>query len=101
MDVDQVWAYVGEFGPSQKLIFYCLCLAQVFASLQVFIFSFIGVDPGWKCNMLPTKVDDSITVLEDPSAKCLHYERGECAPEYSKEFTSIITEVISYNYGCY
>jgi len=71
------------------------------ASIQVFIFSFIGVDPGWKCNMLPIKVDDSITVLEDPSAKCLHYEQRGCVPEYSKEFTSIITEVISYNYGCY
>jgi len=38
MDVDEVWTHVGEFGPSQKLIFYCLCLAQVFASIQVFIF---------------------------------------------------------------
>ena len=101
MDVDEVWTHIGEFGPSQKLIFYCLCLAQVFASLQVFIFSFIGVDPGWKCSMLSTKMDDSITVgLEDPSAKCQYYEQGECMPEYSKEFTSIVTEVNSHNYSC-
>ena len=91
MEVDEVWTYIGEFGSSQKLIFYCLSLVQVFACLQVFIFNFVGVDPGWSCS---TGVGDtsSTTVV---TAKCQLYEEGKCVPEYSKEFTSIVTEVIT------
>ena len=91
MEIDEVWTHIGEFGSSQKLIFYCLSLVQIFACLQVFIFNFVGVDPGWRCR---TGVGETSTTTV-VTANCQLYKEGKCVPEYSKEFTSIVTEVIT------
>ena len=86
-----MWTHIGEFGSSQKLIFYCLSLVQIFACLQVFIFNFVGVDPGWGCRTGVGETSSTTAV----TAKCQLYKEGKCVPEYSKEFTSIVTEVIT------
>ena len=38
---------------------------------------------------------DRIAVITDPEAKCSLYEKGECVPEFSKDYTSIVTTVWS------
>jgi len=92
MEVEETLVHISEFGPSQKLIVYCLALVHMFGVFQAFVTSFIGVEPEWNCSLITTELGDSINMV-DSSAKCLHYSHGECVPEYSKEFTSIVTEV--------
>ena len=41
-----------------------------------------------------TDVVHSVLVT-DPEAKCSLYEQGECVPEFSKDYTSIVTTVWS------
>ena len=36
---------------------------------------------------------DRIAVITDPEAKCSLYEKGVCVPEFSKNYTSIVTMV--------
>ena len=86
-----MWTHIGEFGSSQKLIFYCLSLVQIFACFPVFIFNFVGVDPGWRCRSGVGEASSTTVV----TAKCQLFKEGNCVPEYSKEFTSIVTEVIT------
>lgn len=86
MDVDEALERIGEFGPAQKKIYFLVSLCQVYGALTVFAISFTGADPGWRC-------DGSEANLTDPVAKCIRYELGECKPDYSDKFTSVVTEV--------
>ena len=94
MDIDEALERIGEFGPSQKRIFFLVNLCQVYAALTAFALSFAGNDPGWKC-----KTTSKEEVITDPDLRCLRYEQGECEPVYSKEFTSIVTEVCTCTCG--
>jgi len=55
---------------------------------------------GQKSTMQATSPDiavysDRTVIITDPEAKCSLYEQGECVPEFSKDYTSIVTTVWS------
>ena len=82
MDIDEVMKRIGEFGPSQSKTIYLIYLSQLIShGLHVLYFSFISADPGWSC------------VGKNGKDSCEMFENGECTPEYSTDFTSIVTEV--------
>ena len=77
MDVDNVLSHIGDFGPAQKKIYFLISLTHLYLGFHTLILSFIGTDPGWRC--------------EGAAMKCS--ELGHCTPEYLTEYTSIVTEV--------
>ena len=82
---------------------------NTFLALSV---AYTATDPGWNCaaahvslssrdsgaiDLIPIYGGANVTAVgefTDPEAKCVYYERGECVPQYSKEYTSIVTEVL-------
>ena len=82
MDIDDVFTKIGDFGSSQKRIFYILSTCQTFIGFHVLILAFIGPEPVWNC------VGNGGQVVGCPA-----YERGECSPVYSDEFSSIVSQV--------
>ena len=99
MDVDEVLEKIGDFGPSQRKIYYLVSLSNIWMAIFILSPSFIGLDPGWSCvpmvdeSIQPQVVADSKSALADSHSKCRYYEQGSCTPEYSTEFTSIVTQV--------
>ena len=95
MDVDDVLSHIGDFGPSQKKVYFLVSLAHVYTAFHAFVVLFIGTDPGWRC--VPSSSsgleDASGNVLRDRATMCSYYEKKYCTPEYSTEYTSIVTEV--------
>ena len=81
MDIDNVFAKIGDFGSSQKKIFYILCLCQIYLGFQMLIITFIGPESQWTCGG------------KNQVLRCPAFEKGECTPEYSDDFTSIVSEV--------
>ena len=90
MDVDEVLEKIGDFGPSQRRIYYLICLTHLWIPTVILLPSFTGVDPGWSC-----VVDESnqLQAVTDIHSRCRYYEQGSCTPDYSTEFTSIVTQV--------
>ena len=88
MDIDEVLEKIGDFGPSQRKIYYLLSLTYLWGATIVLLPSFIGLDPGWRC-----VVDKSNQLQADIRSRCRFYEQGSCTPDYSTEFTSIVTQV--------
>lgn len=81
MDIDNVFAKIGDFGSSQKKIFYILTVCQIFLGFHMLILTFIGAEPDWTCggkNMV---------------LRCAALEKEECSPTYIDDFTSIVSEV--------
>ena len=97
MDIDEVLRRIGDLGPTQKQIFLLISLPHLWGALLILTLPYIGTNPGWKCTAPKTRNSGHIGVavesLSDPDAKCAYYEQGECLPEFSKEYTSIVTEV--------
>ena len=97
VDVDGVFGRIGGLGATQKKIFLLISLPHIWCTFQVLAISFIGTDPGWNCTKPLARARDSggvdVRLLTDHEAKCAYYERGECVPQYSKDYTSIVTEV--------
>ncbi len=101
--IDEVWEEIGEFGPSQRKIIILLHLCSLYSALAIFSVSFTGTEPSWSCysyniadnHTAGTGESGNVTerAFVDPTLRCHLYDRGECSPEYSKEFTSIVTEV--------
>ena len=91
MDTDEILTAIGSFGPVQRRICYTQSVVQIFMAVHMFIPSFIGLDPGWVCSVSSSSNGSKVVVAEQE--KCLQYERGDCTVEYSKEFTSTVTEV--------
>ena len=85
MDIDNVLAKIGDFGWSQKKIFYILCLSQTYLGFHALILTFIGPEPEWTCGG------------KNQVLRCPPFENGECTPEYSDEFSSIVSEVEYFN----
>ena len=90
MDIETVLARIGGFGRAQKKIFYSVSFLQSLCAVHLLSLPFIGTDPGWSCR---AKTAQGTWEPVADSEKCSNYERGECTPEYSKEFTSIVSEV--------
>ena len=88
MDVDEVLEKIGDFGPSQRRIYYLISLTNLWMPIFILLPSFIGADPGWSCD-----VDESNQLQTDFRSRCRCYEQGSCTPDYSTEFTSIVTQV--------
>lgn len=82
MDIDNVFTRIGDFGLSQKKIFFILSSAQTFLGVHALILAFIGPEPLWTC--------DGET---DPASRCAQFETGKCSPEYSDDFSSIVSQV--------
>lgn len=94
MLMDEIFQQIGDLGPSQRRVLFLVCLVDTYAALHTLNIAFIGTDPGWRC-LRETSEDDAKGYDEvDPASKCLHYERGECTPVYSEEYTSLVTEVV-------
>ena len=91
MDIDEVLEKIGDFGPSQRKIYYLVSLSHLWMSTIVLLPSFIGLDPGWSC--VPMVEESNQLHVTDSHNKCRYYEQGSCTPEYSTEFTSIVTQV--------
>lgn len=85
MDIDEVFDQIGAFGFSQKKIYYLLNLVQVFLGFHALSLSFIGSDPGWTC--------EEYSDIKNQSLLCPEYELGQCKPQFSPAYTSIVTEV--------
>ena len=97
MDIDEVLQRIGGLGLVQKKIFFFVSAPHVWNAFHVLALAYIGTDPGWKCSAPKTQHSGHVGVAvespSDPDAKCAYYEQGECSPEFSKEYTSIVTEV--------
>ena len=97
MDIDEALQRIGDLGRVQKKIFFLVSAPHIWSAFHVLALTYIGTDPGWTCTAPKTRNDGHIGVavesLSDPDAKCAYYEQGECSPEFSKEYTSIVTEV--------
>ena len=90
MDFDQVLQKIGGFGWAQKKIVYTIIFIHIITGFHLFAYTFIGEDPGWSCPG---------TEGEHGSADlCREVGEGTCTPEFSKNFTSIVTEVIDYTW---
>lgn len=90
MDIESALVRIGGFGPAQKKIFYSVALVQSVCAVHLLSMPFIGADPGWSCHV---QTEEGSKELAEESEKCLSYEQDGCTPVYSKEFTSIVTEV--------
>lgn len=90
MDVDGVLGRIGELGRAQWKILILLQLSNTFIALTQMTLPFVGRNPGWNC----TSSDAARLPSSVSSRKCLLYEHGECTPEFSKEYTTIVTEVV-------
>ena len=91
---------IGELGPIQLKLLVLFGLPHIWGGLSLFSLIYVGADPGWQCRAVAGRgghVGVAVENLTDPLAKCAYYEQGECIPEYSKEYTSIVTEVIAFN----
>ena len=101
MDVDEILHQIGGFGSTQRKIFILIGLPHIWSSFQILGFSYTSTDPGWNCTRLSTTsgvralaVEDvEAQILTDLETKCAYYEQGKCVPEYSRDCTSIVTEV--------
>jgi len=91
--MDEILSQIGEFGPTQKKIYFLICLVDVFAGLHILTLSFIAFNPEWKCLKPPEDGGDTPSEITDLASKCWHYEHGKCTPVYSTEYTSIVAEV--------
>ena len=87
MDVDGILSRIGELGRAQWKILVLLQLTSTFVALTQMTLPFVGRNPGWNCT------SSDATLPPSHSSKCLLYERGECTPKFSKDYTSIVTEV--------
>ena len=83
MDIDNVFTRIGDFGPSQKKVFYILSVGQTFLGLHALILAFIGPEADWTCGE-----------NGDLAPRCAEFEAGKCSPEYHDGFSSIVSEVI-------
>ena len=82
MEVDTVIERIGGFGRGQKKIVYLANLAHLLASFHALSYTFITDDPGWTC-----------PPFKHPERVCALVKNGTCTPQYSDDFTSIVTEV--------
>ena len=89
MDINQVFNQIGGFGRAQIKIVVPLNFLHIACGLQVILYTFIGEDPGWSCPDTDTTATDN----------CARVSEGSCTPEFSKDFTSIVTEVICWSRG--
>lgn len=82
MDIDNVFARIGDFGSAQKKIFYILCTCQIFLGCHALVLAYIGLEPEWSCGG------------KDEVERCAAFEKRDCSPIYSNEFKSIVSEVL-------
>lgn len=83
MEVDDAIERIGSFGPSQRKIVCLINCAHLAASFHALCYTFIAEDPGWHCAQ-----------SQDLSRNaCAMVEQGACFPQYSSDFTSIVSEV--------
>ena len=92
MDIDGVLEKIGDFGPSQKKIYYLVSLTHLWMATIILLPSFTGVDPGWRC-VADGSNQLRVVTSTDIHSRCRYYEQGSCTPDYSTEFTSIVTQV--------
>lgn len=88
MDVDEVFQRIGGFGKSQKTIYFLVNSVYILLGIHSLAPIFIGVEPKWTCG---DSEED-----QDTASKCLRFGQGMCVPKYSKDFTSIVSEVSNY-----
>ena len=97
MDINEALQRIGDLGLVQKKILFLTGLPHIWGTFHVLALIYIGTDPGWKCTAsIETRNSGhnrAVESLSDPDVKCAYYEQGECSPEFSKEYTSIVTEV--------
>ncbi len=86
MEIDEVFNKIGEFGRSQKKIFFLMNIANVLAAFHVLIFTFIAEEPVWVC----AKSEDASQPIR---TACEMIARGECVPDYLTDYYSIIEQV--------
>ena len=87
MDVDEVFKRIGGFGRSQKTIYFLVNSIHIILGIHALALVFIAVEPNWTC-------EGSVPGVENLD-KCLRFSQGNCSPDYSKDFTSIVSEVIN------
>lgn len=75
---------IGGFGPAQKKMVCLLNLAHLISGFHALCYTFIAEDPGWHCAQSKDLSRNNV---------CAMVEQGSCTPQYSSEFTSIVSEV--------
>ena len=88
MDIEDVFAKIGGYGSSQKKILYILSSCHAYLCFVILILTFIGTEPPWSCSGGQSQAQGD----------CVSFERGECSPVYSLEFSSIVSEVLKLTY---
>ena len=89
MDMDEVFDVIGQFGRYQKRVFIWYGMYQMAAAYFTMAVTFAGRTPQWHC----VRGNDDNTGATIDDTGCRLFEAGECAPKYSTEFTSIVSEV--------
>lgn len=95
MDVDDVFEKIGDFGTTQKKIFFPTnILVHTFVSFHILIISFIGLDPDWSCTDSNENTKESRLLFGSIDTKaCKLFESGRCKPQFEEDYTSIVTSV--------
>jgi hypothetical protein len=83
MEVDEVIERIGGFGAAQKKIVCLVNLAHLATACHALSYTFLTEAPGWHCPQYSGK------------NSCAMVDVRSCAPKYSADFTSIVSEVRS------
>ena len=84
MEVDDVIERIGGFGAAQKKIVCLVNFAHIAVAFHALSYTFIAEDPGWLCAQSGDQLSKNA---------CAMVTDGSCAPKYTSDFTSIVTEV--------
>ena len=79
---------IGGCGRAQIKIVFLVQSVHYFVLFHVLSPIFIGVEPKWTCGS-----------SEEDQDACLRFRQGKCAPKYSNDFTSIVSEVLTLVYS--
>lgn len=91
MDIEDVFSKIGGYGLSQKKIVYIFSSSHSYLCFVILTLTFIGAEPPWSCPASGSQNGPAPQAHED----CVTFERGECSPVYSHEFSSIASEVFN------
>jgi hypothetical protein len=81
MEVDEVIERIGGFGAAQKKVVCLVNLAQLATAFHALSYTFLAEAPSWHCPEVQQK------------NSCAIVGARSCAPKYSADFTSIVSEV--------
>jgi hypothetical protein len=99
MSAEEIIEELGAFGYWQRVIFFTLCLPDIFGALSLMLPVFTGSAPNWRCKQDDVTNSSLINYKANSTAvaKAIgFYGNKSCdcpVREYDTTFSSIVSEV--------